>query len=544
MAKPFVSHDGTDPNGIRAEVYVQTGTGTVKELKENGNNINVFMAVDGLKHPIGGWTSKSEAIYPMLVEAYESGREITYRIESQRKNGIDRATPIAVLRETMDTAKENCRNLFVGVDGTLSSEAVTDPAEDPYAGGRIPATDPRNKPAAAPTAGGPGGFTAEQALTGLAAARQGGLSDSIIDSAAALALAAGASVQQVLTAGVDEQAEPAERQVQRVVAAEAAPFNAYNTDGRVNLGSYAVQAGVGAESLAAELIHDNAVAVAEAHNAAVEAGEVEGEKIEPQPVNFKSAAALGSVLLDLADRVQVGTYEGGRPSRMANSHTRARSFVYDAVKNRYPVPFGADADTQEEWKKQVVAEGIERFKWAVKIALKVNDMPAAPAEQTQQAPAQQAPTAPVEQTATEAPAPAVETAPVVSTATGEPVVHQQEVPEAPAAPVEQPEAQVRQIGTSTQEKPKVLVEGDEGFVAPEPEVLQRFGALSRAAGFEPTPDSPVLAYLFTKFDVPAARKINGADLDKLVTWYEQQGEAGPSKFRQHVLAVAGDAVSA
>lgn len=520
MAEPFVSKDGPDDNGVRAEVYVQTGTGIVKELKENGNNVQVMMGVEGLKHPVGGWTSKTEAIYPLLVAAHESGREVSYRIESQRKrknsNGpIPRDVPIAELRKTMDIAKENCMNIFAGIDGTLSAEAVTNPAEDPASGGRIRAVDApaaANAPATGGVSGGGGGFSVEQALAGLANARQGGLPQTIQDSAAALALAAGATVEQVLAAGVDPQAETPQREVQRVLAKEAAPYVAFNTDGRVNLGSYMVQAAVGAESLAADLMNTNAAEVAARHNAAIDAGEVEGEKIDPQPLNFKNAAALGAVFLTLADRVQAGT-TGGRPDRMATSHTRARGFVYDAVKNRHPVPFGQPAEAQEAWKQAIVDEGVERFKWAVKIATEVADMPAAQAPVQTEAPAEQA-------------APAAEQSQPTETAQAE-------------------GARVHQINTTAEvQKPKVLTEGDEGFVAPDAEVLGRFAALAQAAGFEGTPESPVRIYLNHKFGVMRAKQVHGENLNTLVSWYENQNEAGPGKFRQHVLAEAGDAASA
>lgn len=509
MAKPFTSLDGTDANGVRAEVHVQTGTGKVKSLVESGNNVNVFMEVEGLKHPVSGWTSKSENIYPMLVEAHSQGREFTYRIESQRKNGIDRKTPLADLRPNMEVAKENTRNLFVGIDSTYSSEMVTNPAEDPHAGGRVPATDPRNAPAAAaPTSTG-GGFSAQQALTGLANARHGGLPASVVDAASALALAAGASVEQVLAAGFDaQQGEQGPREVRRAVAAEGKPFVAINTDGRVNIGSYAVQAACGAESLAAELMRQNAAEVAEAHNAGVAAGEVEGDLVEPQPVNFKNAAALGALLLSLADRVQVALSGANRPDRMATSHSRSRSFVYDAVKNRYPVPFGQDAEAQEAWKVQVVEESVSRFKFAVKIAMEIPDIPRPQnVEQTEEGNQSNA-QGPVRQ------------------------------PAAQAAPQNQQGGQAPQ--NQQAERPKVPVEGDEGFVAPTQETLDRFAALALAAGFEPNPDSPIIAYLTVTFGVANARKVNGDALVQMLNWYDSKGVSeAPLLFAQRVNTTVG-----
>lgn len=516
MAKPFISLDGVDANNVRAEVFVQTGTGIVDDLIEKGNNINVRMRVEGLKHPVQGWTSKSEKIYPLLVEAKQSGREVSYRIEAQRKNGIERSLPIGPLRETMELGKENTNMLFVGIDGTLSSEAVTNPAEDPHAGGRIPATDPRNQPAKAAPAATGGGFSTEQALTGLANARIGGLPDSVTDAAAALALAAGASIEQVLAAGFEAQQDNKQPrgQVQRGFAKEAKPWVAFNTDSRVNLGSYEVQAAVGAESLAADLMFAHATADADAHNAAVDAGEIAGEHVDPAPVDFKDAAALGSILLNMADRVQVASYGGGRPDREANSHSRARGLVYDAVKNRHPVPFGQGADAQTAWKTTVVEEATLRFKYAALIAF-----PDANANQNQQGQNQQG---------QNQQAPAQEAPQRVEGGRGN-----EQAPQAEGA-------QVHQIA----EQRKPPVEGEEGFVAPSQETTQRFGALALAAGFEPTPESPISGYLNATFGVPTVRKVHGPVLVQMLDWYDAQGEAGPAKFHQKVLAVVGEPVSA
>lgn len=510
MAKPFISHDGLDANDVRAEVYVETGTGTVKALEVNGKNVLVKMNVEGLRHPVQGWTSVSEAIYQTLVEAQESGRDVTYRIESQRKNGVDRKIPITELRKTQDIANENTRKLFVGVDGVLSSEAVTNPAEDPHTGGRIPATDPRHAPKqqggnAPATAG---GFSAEQALTGLANARQGGLPPTVVDAAAALALAAGASVEQVLTAGVDEQTTQQRREVRRAFAAEAKPFHSHNTDNRINLGSYAVQAAVGAESLAADLIAEQNARVAEAHNAAVEAGDIAGEPIEPAPVDFKQAAALGRILLELADRVQVDAYGGGRPDRMATSHSRARGLVYDAVKNRYAVPFG-DAEAQDAWKKAVVAEATLRLQYAALIS-EPNAEENAP-QQSQQG--QQ----------------------VERVEAGRPSGEQAG---------EQGNGQVHQIAAQR----KVPVEGDEGFIAPTDQTIERFRVLAQAAGFDGSPESPILGYLTKTFGVGAVRKVHGPALDQMLAWYEQKGiepgAEGAVKFHEKVLATVAEPASA
>lgn len=495
----FITFDGVDASGVRAEVHVQTGTGTVKAMEENGKNVLIKMSVEGLRHPVQGWTSKTEAIYPMLVEAHEQKREIAYRIEAQRKNSVDRTIPIADLRPNAEEGAKNTRQIFVGVDGNLSSEAITNPAEDPGPGGRVSALKQgpaqQSQGGNAPVAG---GFTAEQALTGLANARRGGLPESVCDAAAALALAAGATVEQVVQAG---QSTEQRREVRRAFAAEGKPFHQFNSDGRVNLGSYAVQAAVGAESLAADLIIANNVAIAEAHNAKIDAGEIAGDHIEPAPVDFKNAAALGAILLDLADRVQVETVGGGRPDRMATSHSRARGLVYDAVKNRYPVPFGGDAEAQDAWRKAVAAEATLRLQYAAKIA-----DPNSGENQSQQSQQGQQ-----------------------------------------AQQGQQGGDQGGQVHQIAQQR-RVPIEGDEGFEAPDAAVIDRFRALASAAGFEAAPDSPISGYLLRTFGVNATRKVHGPALEAMLNWYEEHGAEpgaeGAIKFHEKVLAAVAEPASA
>lgn len=565
MVKPFVSHDGPDSNGVRAEVYVQVGTGTVKKLVESGTNVQAEIVAEHLRHPIKGWFAKTEPFYATLVEAQKNGREISYRTESQRKRTVDRSLPIGPLRETTDLARENCIMVLAAVDGVMSSEAVTNPAEDPNPSGRIRATAPEPTPApqqGAPQQGavpatGPA-LSPDNALRGLAAARQAGMPQSVIDASAALALAAGASVKQINSAGFDAQSERTERTPQRAFAAEAAPYQAYNTDGRMNLGSYAVQAAAGAEGLATDLLWADEVASAERFNASVDAGENEGPKVTPNPPNFKVAALLGMVFLGLADRVQVAVYGGGRPDRQANSHTRARGLVYDAIKHRFPVPFGQDTDVQTVWKDAVVEEAVTRFQFIVKIAsedaaetsdsaqgetpdqaspqpAEATDSPAAPAPQT----AQGAPVAQGEPS-TEGPVEAPVAGGAMNAPTAQPAAHPTQAPQVDQA---DQAGSVRQIGSEHVERPRIPIEGDADFVAPTQEILQRFGALAQQAGFEPVPDSPIAAYLLSKFKVSTARKVHGESLHTLVSWFEERDDAA-GRFRQHVLNEASTQQSA
>lgn len=490
MAKPFVSHDGPDEQGVRAEVWVQVGTGTVTavEHQEDAAKQNAMVVIRSdhaaVKRPVKGWVAKRDPLYPAVVDAAASGRAVEYRIESQRRRGVERDVPITDLRADTETAGAKTISILAGLDGVLSAEAVTSPAEDPHTGDRIPAA--REGVAAGAQAG---AAEVERVLGALATARRAGLPQGVVDAAAALALAAGASARQVQEAGFTAQggAGAAERpQPRRAHAQEAPPHVPYNSDHRVNLGSYAVQAAFSAEQVAHEVLADAERAAFEAHNAAVAAGDTEGSPmVAPVPVDPTHAATLAGVLLQLTDRVQVGAYGGGRPDRMANSHTRARSLVFDAVRSRYPVPLTGTQDARRAWADAVVTECVSRFSALAAISQQVASVAAPAAAQQEAAPQQQ-------------PAPA-----------------------AAAGGARPP------------------VAGEDGFEPAPAEVVARFRALAQRAGFAPVPRGPVAAYLRATFGVEVARAVHGPALEALLRRYEQR-EDGVAAFQRHVAAASGE----
>lgn len=193
----FVSHDGEDENGVRAEVYVQRGTGKIHRIdpSEKGNVAQVEIKTDGLRFAQKAWVKIDSEVYKIAQKAYDAGEDVEYRIESQRKPGEDRSTPIEEFRKDSAVAQKSTKSILAGLNGKLSDEAVTHPSEDKGAGGRIPA-QPRNN--AAPATPAP---------------------------------------QQGTT-----QHRPNSRS-----ATEAPPYARMNDDGTLNAGSYGVQAAVGVE---------------------------------------------------------------------------------------------------------------------------------------------------------------------------------------------------------------------------------------------------------------------------------------------------------
>lgn len=202
----FVSHDGPDSSGVRAEVHVQTGTGLIKEvvLSDKGHSANVVLKVPELKFPHKGWIRVDDPVYADIQDAYEAKREVAFRIESQRKKEVDRKLPIEGLRKNAEIARENTTSILAGIDGKLTGEAVTNPAEDPDSGDRhrAPGLDGSSAPA------------------------------------------------------------PVASSNSRVGATEETPWVQFNTDGRVNLGSSAVAGISGAETVARKhLLQHSVVAV-------------------------------------------------------------------------------------------------------------------------------------------------------------------------------------------------------------------------------------------------------------------------------------------
>lgn len=138
-SKPFVSYDGPDKDGVRAEVKVATGYGNVINLKRSskGKTQNVTISVEGLKHDLGGWALLDSEMSDLIQEAYDDRFPIYFRIETRRKEGIDRSIPIGELSSTMELAKENVYKSLVGVrreetdEWIMSPHAMTRLDEDP-----------------------------------------------------------------------------------------------------------------------------------------------------------------------------------------------------------------------------------------------------------------------------------------------------------------------------------------------------------------------------------------------------------------------------
>lgn len=141
-SRPFISHDGPDENGVRAEIQVVTGYGHVFEIEESekGNAKKVVFKVENTKYKSTGWAPVDDPVIALVEEAEKNGEPIHFRIEQRRKDTVPRNIPIKELKDTADKARDNTYKSLTAVkreddtEWTISPKAQTNMAEDPKSG--------------------------------------------------------------------------------------------------------------------------------------------------------------------------------------------------------------------------------------------------------------------------------------------------------------------------------------------------------------------------------------------------------------------------
>lgn len=340
--RPFIVKDGRG-----AEVQVQTGTAVVKSITPDakGNNANVEFNFDGmLKHKVAAWIPMSEPLFKQLEESLANGTEINYRLESQRRPNIPADTTFEELRKD---ATNTIRKLLVGVNGEYTGEAVTLAENDPMSSDRV-----RQQPGQ--RFGGEhdepllaGSVDPSTALSTLRAVVENKSFDQgVIDALIAQALLAGVSEEEIWTAaaGKDRRTDERRESVRPSFSPESPSWSEFNKDGRPNLGSLGIQAGVGVEKFVRSQLGANA----------------------PE----QQIRIFCDLILAIADRVQEGAYgQGFRPDRSASSHSIIRGLIYDTVSELgHPLPQGRNLDAVKAWVATVGATVRDRFNVALNIA--------------------------------------------------------------------------------------------------------------------------------------------------------------------------------
>jgi hypothetical protein len=494
----FTSFDGVDSKGIRAEVNVQTGTGRIKEVNPRGKasadgtyrNVEVVFDPDNpaLKRKVYALLdTTAKDLWEFVQKAHADQSDVAFRIESQRKRNVDRTKKFEDLIHTEEVVR-----VLAALDNVFSHEAKTNPKEDPTNDGNPSALtqDIEATKAAVAASNGSSSSSVSPALAvkALADARRAGLSDGIVDALAALALASGASIADVQSAGFDAQDTPAAPALAnvRIAASEEKPWIAYNSDGRINAGSYLVAHAASAERFAL----DHLIKVYS-----------EGKKsqVDVSAEMIAQAASIALVLLEASDDVQVRA-TGGRTDRQKNSYNRAMSLVLDAVEKRYPVPVGGNDQARADWYEATVAEAAERLYGVLEVAQGRLPKPEAERAVIVQTPVVSAPVA----------------APVVESA-GESVL-----------------ASV--FGATSEvvpgfKAPSFPSDTDPDFVTPEADLIGRVRDLCVAASV--AGDAMLVSnWLERVLGVRATRKVHGPVLEQFVTFYEK---AGTEQVRAEVL---------
>lgn len=352
------SLDGKDENGVRAEVRIEVGEGVVTSIEKKSSSAQVKFAVENFKQPVGAWVSINSPAFAEAQKSLDEKSTISYRIEVQRKPGIDRTTPIDDLRKDMAEASKNTKRVYAAINGVETDEAVTAPSEDPSYGGRYKAS-----PKDAEVSNGSGTSTgavvsSEAILASLTALTALNPTNDIVAAAVGSAIASGIDPEKVFAAvsvvpGHENAADRPERR--NSFSSEAAAWKQFNTDGTMNLGHMRFSSGVSSESFVRVRL--------------AKAGLAEEELAD-------GVGYFTRLVLSITDRVQVKTYgEGSRADRGAQSHARIRGIVYDTIENYAPLPYPATtsepAKEIQQWVAKVGRLVYERFI----IALQSTDAP-------------------------------------------------------------------------------------------------------------------------------------------------------------------------
>lgn len=296
----------------------ETGYGQIEDVKlpSGKRNAQVIIKAEQLRDPVQGWVDSQgdRDTYLAAVGALEQGQRIYYRIETHRKDSVDVEIPFEQLAKG-DKVRDVREIVAVNGKGQAISGSVPErpPAEQPTlpvsgngAGNEAPATGESD-----------GDSSSSSTTTGEITPGQDA--------------PPGPAAQDSDPVGKDEEPSSGNGRKRGPRIAEGKPWEALNSDGSLNLGSYAIQAAEGMALLAQDLL------VARWRGGDAEA--------PPTPGQVRSLARL---LLMAADLAQASARADGHADRMHNSHVRARSAVRAALEV-HPVPFGADQEARDAW---------------------------------------------------------------------------------------------------------------------------------------------------------------------------------------------------
>lgn len=316
---PFVSEDGADNRGIRAEVKVITGFGYVSkaiEESEKSLKVNFDVAnVDTKKYPVYGRLrikEDSKEAVELVKRAKEENFPIFFRIEIVRKDKIDRTTPISELTQK-DVASESVYRQLTGVSTDENDESAwkwgaryTNPKEDKY-------YNPNGQHSAADMT--------EEEITQYHAKKNGSIPEA-----------------------------PAPSYSTSSQSVDPSPHIARKRDGRVNLSGYGVNIPFNILAFIMQQARDNNV------NAEIDW--------------FKHIAER---LFGMTNTIQLKAYEGelleADPSLA--SHTKIRSIVFEVIRSLAPIQqelVEGGKEAEDKWLRNIYKESLGMWNWSLGVS--------------------------------------------------------------------------------------------------------------------------------------------------------------------------------
>lgn len=133
IVRPYIQFDGKDENGVRAEVGISEGFAEVTNMKRSKNResgmVQVSFEAPSSQYPTNGWLNRDEdkEVFDIVKEAYDAQTPIHFRVEQQRKRGVNRTLTLKEITgfnpETGKTDRdESFKNTFRYLSAVRVSE--------------------------------------------------------------------------------------------------------------------------------------------------------------------------------------------------------------------------------------------------------------------------------------------------------------------------------------------------------------------------------------------------------------------------------------
>ena len=314
---PFITYDAIDANGVRAEVRVVTGIGNIIDVEKSskGKAVNVIFRVENTEYKLNGWTPNDDPVYEVVEKAREANEPIHFRIETRRKENVDRTLTISEIAppRNSDEARKNTFKSLAAVkllddeEWTLSPKIKTRLEEDPVSSS----------------------------------------SESPYDM----------SLEEFTGGKPANAAKRATTPSYNHNNFEAPPYALKNNDGSLNYGSLAIAVPITLYGYILDYERNNP------------------ENVEN--ITEKQRILLTRTLLRANNELQLSVYDGKleKPALTAGSHTRARAILFEVIRTFYPITMDilSSKESLLEWKNNLVSKGLGVWKWSISEVEKIVD---------------------------------------------------------------------------------------------------------------------------------------------------------------------------